>query len=126
MSGRDVEQPSLEEYPLNRAEGQMKLLAAETMYKFIDDRKDIHDGYWLAVLGVEASFGDSAPKKSVRIYRWRWRRPVRREEQLDGSIRYIPVGDYRWISNQKHNINKRHVWEATAKAVTEMLNKMEL
>jgi hypothetical protein len=121
------EQPSLDEYPLDRADGQMTPLAAETVYRFINDAGT--DGYWLAGLLVESSFpssrtGEVNKKKSVRIYRWRWRQPRSKETDRDGKVRYVPVGPYRWVSNQKHNINKRAVWEDTKRIVERLLDEM--
>jgi len=120
MSRREVEQPPLDEYPMDRADGKMTILNARTIYRFI--RPDGSDGHWLAVLVVEADFGQG-PKRSVRIYKWQWRQPRKREEQPDGTVKYIPMGEHRWARPMKHNINKKRVWEDTKAAVDTFVEK---
>lgn len=88
----------LDDYPLNRAQGQMELLDATTIYYW-------EGKYWLAVLKVRSTFGD-VPKNSIRVYRWQWK-PDRNK-------------NVRWLIDQKFNINKLHIWNDVKKAVEDM------
>ena len=101
MSSRETPVFELDDYPLNRADGRMELLDAETIYFW-------EEHYWLAVLKVKSTFGQGQSKTSVRIYRWEWK--ADRE------------GNKRWMLNQKHTINKRDVWKKTATVVERMLS----
>lgn len=83
MSKREVEQPPLSDYPLNRAGGNLELVDAETIYKW-------DDHYWLAILVVDSKYKTTS--RSVRIYRWKW-------------------GDGRWKLDLKTNINKKSQWD---------------
>ena len=99
MSNYTIPKFKLDDYPLNRAGGEMELLDAETIYYW-------EENYWLAVLKVKTAFGKGLPKTSVRIYRWEWKKDRN--------------GNLRWILDQKFNINKMDIWNKTSVVVKRM------
>jgi len=118
--GIEIEQPSLDEYPLNRVGGKIELLDAETIYRFKNSNDT--DGRWLAVLKIKSTFGrNNRESVSVRIYRWRWRQPTKWNQE---QRKRVPEGEYRWFLEQKHNINKREIWERTRAAVDKFLSNI--
>lgn len=94
----------LSDYPLNRADGRMELLDAETIYYW-------EGRYWLAILKVLSKFGEGKERVSVRVYRWKW------TQGRDS-------GEWRWTVDQKHNINKRSLWEKEKAAIDKMFEGM--
>lgn len=99
----EVPEFKLEDYPVNTAGGRLEVLDAETIYCW--DKK-----FWLAVLKVKSKFGQNE-KVSVRIYRWKW------SQSRDSGV-------WRWTVDQKHNINKKELWEKTKAAVDRMIGDL--
>ena len=113
MSENKVEQPSLDEYPLGDSD-KIKMLEAETIYRFWNDNET--DGRWQAVLLVETQYG-----KSIRVYRWRWRRGTKWNPD---QRKRIPFGDYRWFLEQQLTLNKQRLWDQIKGAVEGFFDKI--
>lgn len=94
MSQREIPQFPLEEYPVNKADGKIKLIEAETTWYW-------DDNYWQAVVTTEDTFG-KGPRRTIKLFRWRWKR-------RDGV--------YRWMRDNIFTITNRKGWEIVKAAV---------
>jgi len=102
---RKIEQPSFNEYPVNKADGRIEILGAFTYYKYL--RQDGSDGRWGAILLLKSSFG-SEPQVGIKLYKWRWRRPKKREGDKWVSDESKPR---RWFVESSFTINKLAHWK---------------
>lgn len=122
MSRRLV-QPELSEYPITSKDGSTKVLNAETIYKFLDT--DGKNGRWLAVLTIQTSWtnstGERVTKSNVRIFGWEHKALTK----WDGDqMKRVPTGEYGWVADQNHSINKKNIWDQTVDAVDKQLKTL--
>lgn len=118
------EQPEVSEYPITSKDGSTKVLDAETIYKFTDPDKK--SGRWLAVLTIQTSWKDAEGKQTtkvnVRILRWEYRALTRWDND---QRKRIPTGEYGWVQEQDHSVNKKTVWDKTITAVDKQLGALK-
>jgi hypothetical protein len=119
-----LEQPDVSEYPITSKDGSTKVLDAETIYKFTDPDKK--SGRWLAVLTIQTSWKDTEGKQTtkvnVRILRWEYRALTKWDND---QKKRVPTGEYGWVQEQDHSVNKKTVWDKTVAAVDEQLGALK-
>lgn len=113
----------LADYPVMVSD-KLELLDAVTIYSFKNQTET--DGRWQAVCLCKSNFernGVPDTAKSVRIYRWRWKRiTVWNEEQRKRVPKDPP--EYRWIQEQQTTINKPDLWAKIKVAVEKFLSEL--